>query len=108
MASNAMPLDAGNSLESNNSDPNSQTITLHILLPSFETQNRITFNNLPLTTKISELKDRLYATLANKPLPETQRLIYRGKPLTNNDEALRSIIEPADVSIHKYISQVSF
>jgi hypothetical protein len=98
MTSESTPLGAGNSFELDLSNPNSRTIILHVLSPSPEAPNRITFNDLPLTTKVSELKDRLYSTLESKPLPETQRLIYRGKPLTNNDEALQNIIEPADVS----------
>jgi hypothetical protein len=98
MTSETTPLGVGSSFELGLSNPNSQTIILHVLSPSPEAPNRITFNNLPLTTKVSELKDRLYSTLESKPLPETQRLIYRGKPLTNNDEALRNIVEPADVS----------
>src|SRR5204862_3067475 len=107
-----MPLDAGGSFELNSSNSNAQKIILHILSPSLDTPNRITFDNLPLTTKVSELKDRLYSTLASKPLPETQRLIYRGKPLTNNDEALQNIIEPADVSFpsifHGFHSDLRF
>lgn len=76
-----------------------QTIVLHILSPSLDAPNRVTLDDLPLAIKISELKTRLSETLPNRPRPDIQRLIYRGKPLSNNEERLSNIVEPADVSL---------
>ncbi|KAK2742634.1 hypothetical protein FQN55_007753 [Onygenales sp. PD_40] len=100
MASSSKSLDIGPSAGSNAADSNSQTVVLHILSPSLETPGRITLDDLPLTTKISELKTRLSQALPNNPRPDMQRLIYRGKPLSDNEEQLDRIIEPADGRVH--------
>lgn len=84
--------------DSNPLTETSPTIILHILSPSLEAPNRLTLSNLPLTTKIGELKDHIYRAVASQPRPETQRLIYRGKPLLNDGETLQNIVEPSDVS----------
>ncbi|KAK2751011.1 hypothetical protein FQN57_000086 [Myotisia sp. PD_48] len=75
-------------------------IVLHVLSPSFDAQTRITFDDLPLSTTIYEIKARITLALLSKPPPETQRLIYRGKPLSNNDEVLGKIVDPSDSLVH--------
>ncbi|OJD18484.1 hypothetical protein AJ78_01473 [Emergomyces pasteurianus Ep9510] len=85
---------------SNASSIDAQTIVLHILSPSLEAPNRVTLDDIPLSIKISDLKTRLSETLPNRPRPDMQRLIYRGKPLSNNDEQLGNIVEPADGRVH--------
>ncbi|EGE80648.1 ubiquitin family protein [Blastomyces dermatitidis ATCC 18188] len=75
-----------------------QTIVLHIVSPSL--QNRVTLNNVPLAIKILELKTRLSEALPNHPRPDVQRLIYRGKPLLNNEDQLGNIVAPADGRVH--------
>ncbi|OAX79717.1 hypothetical protein ACJ72_05959 [Emergomyces africanus] len=77
-----------------------QTIILHILSPSLEAPNRVTLDDIPLSIKISDLKTRLSETLPNRPRPDIQRLIYRGKPLSNDEEQLGNIVEPADGRVH--------
>ena len=101
MASGTGRPEGGNSSEFGVPDDSSPTIVLHVLSPSLEAPNRITLNDLPLATKIGELKDHIYHAVASKPRPETQRLIYRGKPLLNDGEALQNIVEPPDVSATK-------
>lgn len=76
-----------------------QTVDLHILSPSLEVPARVTLDNLPLAMKILDLKTRLSETLPSRPRPDIQRLIYRGKPLLNNEERLSNIVQHADVSL---------
>lgn len=76
-----------------------QTVDLHILSPSLEVPARVTLDNLPLAMKILDLKTRLSETLPSRPRPDIQRLIYRGKPLLNNEERLSNIVQHTDVSL---------
>lgn len=98
MASNADVPEAAGPSDSAPPSGASPAIILHILSPSVEAPNRLTLNDLPLTTKVGELKDHIYRVVASQPRPETQRLIYRGKPLLNDAETLRNIVDPSDVS----------
>ncbi|EER38048.1 ubiquitin family protein [Histoplasma capsulatum H143] len=77
-----------------------QTVDLHILSPSLEVPTRVTLDNLPLAMKILDLKTRLSETLPSRPRPDIQRLIYRGKPLLNNEERLSNIVQHADGRVH--------
>lgn len=97
MASSSVPanLRAG----SLSADPDAENIVLHVISPSFQPPSRVTLNNIPLTTTVSEVKARITLSLASRPPPETQRLIYRGKPLSDNNETLSKIVEPSDVCV---------
>ncbi|OAL68399.1 hypothetical protein A7C99_0340 [Trichophyton rubrum] len=77
-------------------DSHGQPIVLHILSPSFDSQRRLTFNNLPLSTTILEVKSKIMEELPSRPLPENQRLIYRGRCLSDNSQNLGRIFEPSD------------
>lgn len=99
MALNADMPEAPGPSDSTPLSESSPTIILHVLSPSLEAPNRLTLSNLPLTTKIGELKDRIYRAVPSQPRPETQRLIYRGKPLLNDGETLQHILEASDVSV---------
>ncbi|EEH50596.2 uncharacterized protein PADG_06675 [Paracoccidioides brasiliensis Pb18] len=92
--------DMGTSTELSATSSDLQTVVLHILSPSLEAPNRVTLNDLPLTIKIFDLKTRLSEMLPNRPRPDIQRLIYRGKPLADNEEQLSNIVEPADGRVH--------
>ncbi|KAI1620685.1 hypothetical protein EDD37DRAFT_164829 [Exophiala viscosa] len=52
--------------------------------------------NLPLSTSIAALKDKIKDELPEHPSPAEQRLIYQGRPLLRTDATLRDIlrIEP--------------
>lgn len=80
-------------------DSHGQPIVLHILSPSFDSQRRLTFNNLPLSTTILEVKSKIMEELPSRPLPENQRLIYRGRCLSDNSQNLGRIFEPSDVRL---------
>ncbi|KAJ5625034.1 hypothetical protein N7510_001343 [Penicillium lagena] len=73
------------------------TITLHILCPSLAPHNRITMLNFALSTTIAQLKDKLAADIATHPAPSTQRLIYGGKRLEQDDVTLEAVLAPIDV-----------
>lgn len=73
-------------------------MVLHVLSPSLEAPNRLTFNDLPLTTTVAELKERISQSIPSRPSADKQRLIYRGKPLVNDRAMLQNILEPPDVS----------
>ncbi|OJD27694.1 hypothetical protein ACJ73_00903 [Blastomyces percursus] len=80
------------------SGSDAQTIVLHILSPSLE--NRVTLDNLPLAVNVLDVKTRLSEALPNHPRPDVQKLIYRGKPLLNNEDQLSNIVAPADGRVH--------
>ena len=75
-------------------------ITLNVLCPSLP--HRFTINDFPITSTVADLKDRISRSLRSRPPPETQRLIYRGKPLSENGKILQNILEPTDVSSHAF------
>ncbi|KAA6412087.1 MAG: hypothetical protein FRX48_04237 [Lasallia pustulata] len=68
-----------------------QTIVLHVLSPSTEVPKKLTFSSVPTSTTVGELKLKIRDAVATKPAPERQRLIYRGKALTNNVIMLRDV-----------------
>lgn len=74
------------------------TISLRILSPSFESNQRLSFEKLPLSTTVGEVKNLIEPLAPNHPTPEQQRLIYRGRPLLNNSATLESVLEPPLVS----------
>lgn len=75
-----------------------RTVTLHVLSPSLEGQNRLTFDNLPLTTTVGALKERITESIPSRPSAAQQRLIYRGKALLDHNVTLQNILEPSSVS----------
>ncbi|BDD57407.1 hypothetical protein MPDQ_005529 [Monascus purpureus] len=97
MASDASSNNYASSL-GHGSSPN--VIVLHILCPSFPPPSRFTINNVPLSTTIAALKTRISDSIPSRPSPESQRLIYRGKPLSDNNVILQDILEPVDTAVH--------
>jgi ubiquitin domain-containing protein len=72
---------------------------LHILSPSPDVPQRLTFNDIPLATNIADLKQRISQSLPTQPPASQQRLIYRGRPLLNDWTTLEDILDPSDVSV---------
>ena len=68
-----------------------QTIELHILSPSPEVPHSLTFPIVLTTTTVGELKIKIQDAVPTKPAPERQRLIYRGKALTQDSLPLKDI-----------------
>ena len=83
---------------SQHEDSNPQTVLVHIVSPSTEVPDRLTFSKIPLTTTISELKKRIHDAVPTKPTPERQRLIYRGRALGQQDLTLAALFGNEAVS----------
>ncbi|KAL8747830.1 MAG: hypothetical protein Q9190_000330 [Brigantiaea leucoxantha] len=69
----------------------SQALLLHVLSPSNEVPDKLTFRDLLPSTTLRELKQRIQNTVPSKPAPARQRLIYRGKPLIQEDLTLKDV-----------------
>jgi hypothetical protein len=76
-----------------------QTIVLHVLSPSVEVPNKITFPVLPIAMTIGELKYEICDKVASRPRPERQRLIYRGKALVQENLTLREVFSQDTVRL---------
>lgn len=68
-----------------------QTIFLHILSPSLEVPDKITFPAIPVSTTVGELKNKIRDAIATKPSPGRQRLIYRGKALVKTTDTMKDV-----------------
>lgn len=68
-----------------------QKINLNVLSPSFGIPNKISFQDIPTSTTIGELKKRIYDVVPSKPSPQWQRLIYRGRALIQDSLTLKDI-----------------
>jgi len=96
MASSAFS--EGGSAPSGQSESVPANIALHVLSPSLPPPSRFTLNDLPRSTTVADLKTRISQSIPGQPSSVSQRLIYRGKPLMNQNETLQTILEPPDVS----------
>ncbi|KAL4880978.1 hypothetical protein BJY04DRAFT_190538 [Aspergillus karnatakaensis] len=68
---------------------------LHVLCPSLPQPNRFTFKDLSLSITVADLKARISQSIPSHPSPDTQRLLYLGKLLTNDNVTLQSLFEPS-------------
>ncbi|KAE8377840.1 hypothetical protein BDV26DRAFT_281567 [Aspergillus bertholletiae] len=94
MTSSSIPSDK--SLSDSSPASGAPEFILHVLCPSLPPPNRFTFNDLVPSITIAGLKARISQSIPNRPSPETQRLIYRGKPISNDDLPLQKVLEPAN------------
>ena len=83
-------------MESHGDSTSPNSFTLHIVSPSVEVPDRLTFSISPATT-IQELKRRIQDVVPSKPAPERQRLIYKGKALVQQDTTLGTIFGSEEV-----------
>ncbi|KAL3481979.1 hypothetical protein BJX99DRAFT_217913 [Aspergillus californicus] len=79
---------------------NPERIVLHVLCPSLPTPRRITFNDIPLSATIAYLKSRLSESIPSRPSSDQQRLLYMGKPVSDDQVTLQSLFEPLDGSVY--------
>jgi hypothetical protein len=75
-----------------------QSILLHVISPSLEVPDKLTYPNIAISTTVAELKRKIQDSIETKPLPTRQRLIYRGKALVQEDATLKDIFGPEAVS----------
>jgi hypothetical protein len=76
-------------------------VTIRILSPSFDPNYFISLDNIPLSTNVRQLKERITSVVAGQPSAAQQRLIYRGRPLLNDNALLQDILEPSQVSSYQ-------
>ncbi|KAL4893758.1 hypothetical protein BDV59DRAFT_201525 [Aspergillus ambiguus] len=76
----------------------SLSFVLHILCPSLPPPNRFTFKDLTASHTLRDLKSRISQAIPTRPPPETQRLIYRGKPLAHDGATLQLVLDPENGS----------
>ncbi|MCJ1379612.1 hypothetical protein MMC17_002714 [Xylographa soralifera] len=72
-------------------------IFLNILSPSSEVPQKLTYPDIPTSTTIRELKQRIQNDVETRPGPERQRLIYRGRALVQEEKTLEDIFGHAAV-----------
>lgn len=82
-----------------NPENDSQKLVLHVLCPSLPGRNKFTFDDLTPSTTVATLKIRISESLPNRPSTAIQRLIYCGKPIANDDLALKTVLEPVEVCV---------
>ncbi|OBT62332.1 hypothetical protein VE03_09047 [Pseudogymnoascus sp. 23342-1-I1] len=69
-------------IAANNDAPAPQTFTLHIISPSLGSHGPFSFPNLPTATTVQQLKAKIRERVQTKPHNDHQRLIHRGRQLT--------------------------
>lgn len=98
----ASTLSAG---DPNPSDTNPESgprkIVLHILCPQLP-RYRWTFHDFTLSSTVARVKARISESVPGHPTPASQRLIYCGKPVANDDLVLQNVLEPVEVNIPMY------
>jgi hypothetical protein len=73
-------------------EPNmAETLNLKILSPSTEVEGGINFPDIPTSTTIKELRNRIQDAVQSKPAPDRMRLIYRGRVVANDADTLGSV-----------------
>ncbi|KAI4130551.1 MAG: hypothetical protein LQ338_001699 [Usnochroma carphineum] len=72
--------------------PKPQTIVLNVLSPSTEeVPNKLTFTDIPITTTVGALKERIQNAVPARPPPPRQRLIYHGRVLASHETTLKDV-----------------
>lgn len=77
-----------------------QLIDIKIIGPHEEVRTGIEFKEVPKTSTVGELKERIEATLSSHPPPNKQRLIFLGRVLQPDTETLlhffgENLVSPA-------------
>jgi len=91
-----MPEDAARPPNSEQAQSESR-IDLRILSPGQGVPETIEIRDVPVGTRIAQLKERVALVAPSHPGPEAQRLIYQGHVLANPSATLQSIFGDDDV-----------
>lgn len=82
-------------MEGSSSDqraPKEQRIILNVLSPSTEEiPHKLTFSEIPVTTTVRALKERIQNAVPARPSLQRQRLIYQGKVLAADEVSLKDV-----------------
>ncbi|KAL8918586.1 MAG: hypothetical protein Q9172_005357 [Xanthocarpia lactea] len=77
---------------SDHATPKPQTIVLNVLSPSTEeVPKKLTFSDIPISTTVRALKERIQNTVPARPPLLRQRLIYQGKVLASDEITLKDV-----------------
>ncbi|RCI13730.1 hypothetical protein L249_8175 [Ophiocordyceps polyrhachis-furcata BCC 54312] len=71
--------------------PEHLVVNLQVVSPSVGVNRPLLFPDLPATTTIKRLKDKIRQTLPLRPSDENQRLIHRGRALLRESDSLLDI-----------------
>lgn len=67
------------------------SFTLQVVSPSVGVSGPLSFQHLPATTTIKELKAKIRDALPSKPADESQRLIHRGRMLARDSDTMQEV-----------------
>ena len=85
---------------SNSKDIDCSThIDLRILSPSTEVERELSFQCLPASTTIAQLKERIQKSIPSGPEAYRQRLIFRGRVIMKDDATLIDVFGKDSVSL---------
>ncbi|KAI9814246.1 MAG: hypothetical protein M1827_003412 [Pycnora praestabilis] len=70
----------------------SKTIFLHILSPSSEIANKLSFPSLPSTTTVGDLKNKVRDAVVSKPSTERMRLIHQGRVVARDSDTMKDVL----------------
>jgi hypothetical protein len=73
--------------------------TLQILSPSVGVPQPLTLENLPVTTTVRQLKERIRNSVSTKPPDDAQRLIHRGRLLARDTETMLELFGEEPVGL---------
>ena len=68
-----------------NDGPAQETFTVQIVSPSVGFNGPLSFPDLPTATTVQQLKAKIRERVRTRPLDDQQRLIHRGRQLTERE-----------------------
>ena len=74
------------------------SVNLRILSPSTEVEGGVHLADLPATTTIGELRQRIQDAAPSRPAIDRMRLIYRGRVVANDNDTLEILFGSDNVS----------
>lgn len=77
-------------------------INLKILSPSTEVKGDISFPQIPASTTVKELRQRIQNEIESRPAMDRMRLIYRGRVVANEMDTLNDVFGLENVSQRLY------
>lgn len=75
------------------------SLGLRVLSSSLQVEQPINFDDLPATTTVGQLKEKIQQVLPHHQPREHQRLIYRGRLLADDNETLVNVVGEETVSL---------
>jgi hypothetical protein len=74
------------------------SVKLQLVSPSAGINQRLMFSDLPPSTTLKQLRERVRNVVPSQPADDHQRLIHRGRLLTREDDTLQDVLGSAAVS----------